>query len=306
MEYLGGHWAGSISARAQRIGSPSLRYLSAAIVSLLVHAIIWNVFNSRSNPQELPVNLIPEVIENFILVRAPDTQKALARTEIFVTNPVPSPPIKPENKFLPANTEQSDLPLVTTPDTETPEPDKIESQPNPPFLLERDFLLESETGKSQGALGTTQTTPHVQNSKPYIPSRWALEPPLSEQNLQESWAADIDCLRSLSEDCKSLREAVFKDFMLTETQKVWTPNHADSGMSSEFYGMSEHEILKRLGVQLAGENGRVLIPGILTIDGPLWDMLHGVNKTCGIKRDVQEGGIGFTRDCPTYKPAREK
>lgn len=162
--------------------------------------------------------------------------------------------------------------------------------------LDRDGVERKHSPTSAGS---------AKNIKPYIPSRWALEPPLSKQNLAKKWAADIECLRSLSEDCKELREAVFEEYRLTETQKVWTPKHADSGMSSEFYGMSERAILKKLGIQLAGENGQVLIPGILTIDGPLWDMLHGVNKTCGLKRDVREDSMGFARDCPTYMPARE-
>ena len=71
-------------------------------------------------------------------------------------------------------------------------------------------------------------------------------------------------------------------------EKVWTPQRADTGMPSEFYGMSEREIRLKIGSHIAGENGMVLIPEILKIDGPTWDALHGVKKHCtyiaGVKR----------------------
>ena len=113
----------------------------------------------------------------------------------------------------------------------------------------------------------------------------------------------MDCLRALSEDCAALRKEVFAELELTEMEKVWTPQRADTGMPSEFYGMSEREIRLKIGAHIAGENGFMLLPGI-AIDGPIWDMMHGVKKGCGIKRGINsEGRYDIIKSCPDSLPA---
>jgi len=141
-----------------------------------------------------------------------------------------------------------------------PEAAPIPIKPNPPpTAYTPPPILNSESGSSLGAF------PAQADGKDYVPSQWALEPPLSDENLKGlGLLADVDCLRALSEDCAALRKEVFAEFELTEMEKVWTPQRADTGMPSEFYGMSEREIRLKIGSHIAGENGMVLIPEILT------------------------------------------
>jgi hypothetical protein len=159
-------------------------------------------------------------------------------------------------------------------------------------------ILNSESGTTRGAF------PAQDDGKDYVPSQWALEPPLSDKNLKGiGLLKDAECLRALSEDCASLRKEVFAEYELTEMEKVWTEQRADTGMPSQFYGLSEREIRLKIGSKIAGENGFMILPGI-GIDGSLWDMLHGVKKTCQMKRGINsEGRYDVVRICPESLPA---
>ena len=148
----------------------------------------------------------------------------------------------------------------------------------------------------------SNTAPNIRQGKPpdleqadeivppknHIPSRWALKPPLAQDRLESLGFEkfDIECLRSLEEDCQELRKEIFAEYQLTPTELVWTPNRADIGMTAEFRGLSHEQILEKLGMNYAGGNALVILPGI-TIDGPLWDKLHGVNKTCRLVSSVE-------------------
>ena len=161
-------------------------------------------------------------------------------------------------------------------------------------------ILNSESGTSRGSFPEHKP----ESSQDYIPSQWALEPPLKGERLKSlGLFDDVECLRSLSTDCAALRKEVFAEFELTEMQKVWTAARADTGMSSEFYGLSEREIRLKIGSKIAGENGFMILPGI-GIDGQLWDMLHGVKKGCEMKRGINsEGRYDVVRVCPDSLPA---
>jgi len=187
--------------------------------------------------------------------------------------------------------------------TPTPTPDAAplptpQSPPASPVISAPPPILNSETGTPRGAF------PAQDSGKDYVPSQWALEPPLSDKNLKGlGLLEDLDCLRALSEDCAALRKEVFAEFELTEMEKVWTPNRADTGLPSEFYGLSEREIRLKIGSKIAGENGFMILPGI-GIDGSLWDMLHGVKKTCQMKRGINsDGRYEVVRVCPDSLPA---
>jgi len=96
-------------------------------------------------------------------------------------------------------------------------------------------------------------------------------------------AAELSCLNGFNTDCAEIRKDVFKDFQMTQTDKVWTEKFAHTGLPSEFYGLSERQIRKKLGMHIAGENG-VYIPFTnIGLDGAWWDSLHGIKKHCKIK-----------------------
>lgn len=163
-------------------------------------------------------------------------------------------------------------------------------------------ILNNEAGSIAGQF------PSAETGKDYVPSKWALEPPLKTERLKGmGLVQDMDCLRALSEDCAALRKEVFAEFELTEMEKIWTAQRADTGMPAEFYGMSEREIRLKIGSHIAGENGFMLLPGI-AIDGSLWDMMHGVKKTCEMKRGINsDGRYEVVRVCPESLPsARDK
>lgn len=203
---------------------------------------------------------------------------------------------------VPPQTIEKPVPIVPSFPEAAPVPIKPplpKAKPNPPPRTSTPPpILNSESGSARGAF------PAQADGKDYVPSQWALEPPLSDENLKGlGLLGDVDCLRALSEDCAALRKEVFAEYELTEMEKVWTPQRADTGMPSEFYGMSEREIRLKIGSKIAGENGFMILPGI-GIDGSLWDMMHGVKKTCQMKRGINsDGRYEVVRVCPQSLPA---
>ena len=164
-------------------------------------------------------------------------------------------------------------------------------------------ILDSQTGSTTGRF-PAQPKSTASPRRSYVPSEWALHPPLRDERLKGLGVlADAACLRSLSPDCAAIRKEVFKDYALTETEKVWTEVRADTGMPSEFYGLSERDIRLKIGSKIAGENGFFILPGI-GIDGQLWDMLNGVKKGCEMKRGINsDGRYDVVRVCPESAPA---
>jgi len=208
-------------------------------------------------------------------------------------------PVQSINKILPDNKS-----VVEPAAPITDEPLSNEHAPSSDLEEEAQTtisILQSEDSGDGSGEAFPETT--------HIPSRWALKPPLSEQRLSGLGFSqkDIECLTSLEEDCTELRKSVFAEYQLSEMELVWTPNRADIGMPARFRGMTDQQIMEELGFNYAGGNAFMILPGI-TIDGPLWDKLHGVNKTCrlvpGIEPSTQvaggfdrPGGMGAKRDC---------
>ncbi len=211
--------------------------------------------------------------------------------------PAPKPVEPPKPKPKPQPTiEPAPEPIVP------PEPTPIPEPVTPTFP---DATLAPPTVIQQNSIaggGEASFPDNPLKAEPYIPSRWALKPPLAPKRLEGLGFSreDIACLTSLKAECQDLRKDVFEEYRLTETELVWTPNRPDTGMPAEFRGLSENEILEKLGMNHAGGNGLMILPGI-SIDGPLWDKLHGVNKTCKLRQNygnVSDGSAG------TLKPQR--
>lgn len=211
-------------------------------------------------------------------------EAALPRTPepvIIAPEPAPPPP-KPESPPRP------DL----VPDIEPePQPETMETPdslpPAPPAIIQQDDIAGS---------GDIAFPENPLQAEPHIPSRWALKPPLAPGRLKGLGFTqdDIACLTSLKSECQGLRKEVFAEYRLTETELVWTPNRPDTGMPAEFRGLSENEILEKLGMNYAGGNALMIVPGI-SIDGPLWDKFHGVNKPCKLRPNygnVMDGTAG--------------
>ncbi len=100
-----------------------------------------------------------------------------------------------------------------------------------------------------------------------------------------------------------MRKEIFAEYQLTETDLIWTPLRADTGLPSQFYGLTDREIRARLNIPTAGENG-VFIPFTdIGISGPIVDKMHGVNKTCKLVPSIapvdssQSGTLGVRRVC---------
>ncbi len=166
---------------------------------------------------------------------------------------------------------------VVEPENNTQDETKdYENAPTPQSMPETNTVVILQNAQIAGhdELQTPNQTTH-------IPSKWALKPPLAHNRLQGLGFSnqDIECLRALSEDCNELRAEVFAEYKLTETELVWTPDRPWTGMPAKFHGMTHTEIMEELGMNYAGGNAFMIVPGI-SIDGPLWDRLHGVNKPC--------------------------
>ena len=169
--------------------------------------------------------------------------------------------------------------------------------------------LKADKPQDDQLSGNSNTSElQAQQSKPtqiQIPSRWVLEPPLKAERLEGLGLlkSDIDCLRALSDVCKELREDVFADYALSEYEKHVAASTPWSGLGGDFYGLSEQEILEKLNVPIAGQNG-LSVPVLGTIiDGPLWDRINGVNKPCKLKpgfagtNSSQPGRLTVIKDC---------
>jgi len=218
------------------------------------------------------------------------------------STPQTAPPLPtPEPRPLPPQD------IITPPVTETPAPRPLPSPDLAPIaeppLIEPPITPLQTT--PQTSVPNIISGPEIDDKEGddkatsvYIPSQWALEPALSKQRLEgifgQDFEEDINCIRSLSEDCTSLRKSVFADYQLSEQDLIWTESFAHSGLtSSDLYGLSEREIRQKLAIPIAGDNAFVILPGI-AIDGNFWDTLHGVNKKCPVLRGI--------RRCPDLKP----
>ena len=265
------------------------KWVVAAGAALALHVSVGLLLQEGYRRQDiLPT---PYFIAVEILPAPDEPKQKPERVAASTPSVAKSPPSAPT-----PSAPTTSAPIVTAPTTIAP----MQNLPPP--------ILESESGSTTGHFpAQTADESSADEGVNYVPSEWALEPALAQDNLENAnrpiWAADVDCLRSLSEDCADMRKAVFKEFALTEMDKVWTAARADTGMGSEFYGLSEEAIRRKVGSKIAGQNGIMLLPGI-GIDGQLWDYLHGVKKGCEMKRGIDSSGnYGVVRVCPDSLPA---
>lgn len=271
---------------------PARLYAAAAIAGL-VHIGLFALFQSYQ-PQAFEIEFEPITVE-------------LVTLSPSLPPPVPAPEPAPEPKApqIP--------PLEARPDT--PPPQIIEPDPTPEVVIIFPAPIPTpptpapiiQPPEGQSSL-PVQAAPTPQGDV-LIPDRWRLPVgarislgKIGPQN--GSLAKSLDCLKGFKTDCAGLRKSVFAEEQLSQTDLVWMASHAHSGLSdSSLYGLSEAEIRQRLGIPTAGENGFMILPGI-GIDGPLWDILHGVNKSCGYSVGIGSGGQReLQKRCDPLKPS---
>ena len=274
-----------------------MRRSAAILIALGFHLLLFQMMMFKT-PEVFDVKEDVIAVE---LVTLPPTAKIIQPEDIPpedippVTEEVPAPPpppsIKPRPKAAPP----------------TPPRETVEA----PDILASSQPVEAEETGNAVPLPETGTTP--------AESQRAANEAHIDKGLK-SFAADLSCLKGFTEDCADIREDVFEEFQMTETDKVYTKKYAHTGMPVEFYGMSERQIREKLNLKFAGENGIVIIPGLLALDGDLWDAMHGVNKRCSWKFAAPTKGDAFARsgelsstgrhgaikDCPGYLPAAKE
>lgn len=223
---------------------------------------------------------------------SPTELDARAITVALITRPPPLP--APATREPKTQTKPIDPPPDTPPEPLT--------EPNPQQSVVRDPTPATQTAPSSPQDVTP--APKPDSSGQPVPDQWRLDPgaqmPLDKTQLAQA----LDCPSGFDVGCAAQRKALFADEQLTETELVWSPAYAHSGLSnSDLYGLSEAEIRKRLGIPTAGQNAFMILPGI-GIDGPWWDALHGVNKACDYSvRITDDGERVLSKTCGGLKPA---
>jgi len=243
------------------------------------------------SPPKMAKAALPKAM-SVVLVENERSPTTLKEPKKPMEEPKPVPAIKPLPKPLPKpKIEPKSEPLSNVPPVpEVSVSPSDEPQTEVQILQSDEFTVEPGQGVPR---------------KSHIPSRWALKPPLAPKRLEGLGFSqkDIECLTSLEEDCKDLRQNVFAEYRLTETELVWTPNRPDTGLSSQFYGLSEAEIREKLSIPTAGQNGLYIPFTNIGIGGPLMDKLSGVNKTCKSVPAIigpdkpNSGQVGYRRVC---------
>ena len=238
-------------------------------------------------PLAIPKPPIP--VQLVLIDPAPKPLETIPETPEIVAPPIKREPIKPEPE------PELEREFESKPELESPPAEIIVVIPTPPTppLVEPLRTEEPQVGTS-------------------IPERWRLPSGASisldktvQPNHSElgALAKSLDCL-GFDADCAAQRKSIFAEDQLSGTDLVWMASHPHSGLSnSDLYGLSEGQIRKRLGITSAGENGFMLLPGIV-IDGPWWDALHGVNKACDYGLGLDENGQKqLVKKCKPLKPS---
>lgn len=263
----------------------------ALFVAIMLHVVILGVLLSISTPSapmHLPLSLSVVVIE---AVDEDETVGPNLEQEPRAKQATVQPKPRPISNPIPAARSETVPNPEPEPQQNVPREELSQDEIRPPITIIQNDSVKSEPDENESNIS-------------HIPSRWALKPPLATRRLEGLGFshADIKCLTSLDPECQDLRKEVFVEYLLTETELIWTPNRPDTAMPAEFRGLSKQEILEKLGMNYAGGNALLILPGI-AIDGPLWDRLHGVNKPCRLERAITgpgsegAGGIGVRRVC---------
>jgi len=268
-------------------GEDSFRIIAATLIALGFHVLLFQALMFKT-PE------VFEVKEDFItveLVSLPPTPQAVESVEEPSEIPeIEDAPLPPPPKAIPR-------PKPTPPPTPT-----ITTQAP-------DILASSRAATAEDVGNTVPLSEAGITPSPTPPERSADDIRIDEG--LKALAVDLRCLNGFSTDCADIRKDVFKDLQLTETEKVYTKKYAHTGLPSQFYGLSERQIREKLNLKFAGENGIVIIPGLLALDGDLWDAMHGVNKKCEWKfaatsAQSNTSRHGSIKDCPNYLPAAKE
>lgn len=147
--------------------------------------------------------------------------------------------------------------------------------------------------------------------------RWTLNgtpPTKGEPLIVAGLTQALDCSKGFDVECAALRKEVFADQQLSETDKVWMPSYASSGLSDpRFKDMSEAQIRAALAIPTANENGWTIPFSTVGISSYWTDLLYGVNKRCKAVVGKNSGsghgsrGLGETelvQNCPELRMAR--
>jgi hypothetical protein len=186
-----------------------------------------------------------------------------------VATPAPEPPQiiqEPEVDPVTVDEPEAETPLPT--DTPVSEPDMV---PDP--------SLDAPPTSAQAA----------PSSSPSVSAEWRAD--WSEPDgpaLIGELAETLDCADGFAADCAAVRKDVFAAQQLSDSDKAWMPTRANSGLSDpRFKGMSEAQIMRELGVAVAGENGINVM--VVTISSMWVDPFLGVNKGCRLGTHTRQG-----------------
>ena len=277
----------------------TLRLWLAITIATLIHLCLFFFFQSY-RPEAFEINIDPITIE--LVTLSPERPE-----------PTPEPKPEPIASIIPP----AEVPPPPQPVQPDPIPQVVITPPPPPAPTPAPEILPPD---GQSSL-PVQAAPNPQGDV-LIPDRWRL-PVGSRIALDKIGPAPgtlqqaLDCLKGFNTNCAEQRKVVFAEDQLTGTDLVWMASHPHSGLSdSSLFGLSEAEIHDRLGIPTAGENGFAILPGI-AIDGPLWDKLHGVNKSCDysvglgangqreLRKRCDDGKRPSSRDRIAFKPLVE-
>ncbi|MEP1230165.1 MAG: hypothetical protein ABJG88_05775 [Litorimonas sp.] len=257
----------------------------SVLAALAVHVVLWQILSARPPPQL--VTNVPSYV-SVKLIQEVEAERFIPSDPDAIVQPEPVIKTLPEI-VQPATSVPVDIPadiIDPVPPLGVVELSPLESPNAPPALDDNGPKLIIDTSTSNG---------------PAVDERFRLKNwngPV-HQDLQKL-AATTDCF-GFETHCAEQRKTLFAAYQVTEEQRAHVQRAPHTGLSSEFYGLSEREIRTKLNVPFAGENGQVIIPFLLTIDGPIWDALHGVNKSCEHKfAGIKGGRHSFKTDCGSY------
>ena len=193
-------------------------YLLALIMAVALHSLIYIILTYTPPKPLLPIldqTITVQIIENNPApVTAPSTANISEILPLETPISAPQEITPPASEPKPIEPPPQTLPREAAPNPPAPEP--TTPQPTTPVIIAAPPTDEED---EEQTLGTA-----------YIPSEWALEPALSKNRLEgifgEDFKNDIDCIRSLSEDCTTLRKEVFAEYQLSEQDLIWSPSFA--------------------------------------------------------------------------------
>jgi len=266
--------AGTLSVSRVQLG------LSLA-AALAVHIALWQILSTAS-PQRVTENL-PDYVTVKLIEDAPKDETI-------------AEPVKPEI-VTPAEPIEAAEPLALPPELPAQNDD-----------TDSDSEMEPNDEEIRRDNGPRLIIDDPKTNGPAIDERFRLKGWSGLNNAQaqkdfKALSSAVDCF-GFETKCAAQRKSLFAEYQATDEQRALEQRAPHIGLPSEFYGLSEREIRKKLNVPFAGENGQVIIPFLLTINGPIWDALHGVNKSCEHKfAGVSGKGHTFVKDCGSYRRA---